>query len=353
LSKKRTGWAGSRLIPIVGMALVLCFSGGASPGAQAAGDNEGFLVGVLLKTWALKKQLAADIETSDRELQTTERIFQEAEKRMTNATETHNSQAIFAARAPLDKARADFKKAKQARTRLDQANARAEAAYAAVKSMLVPGQEKGSDSSFCGLLSLHSGKAKLFRKNGDQVILDAGRPRFLETGDEIITTGGVRAEAQVLDGRAILVVDENSRLKLEEDGPEEQVLRLVQGKIYIAVDKPEDFAALLRGSGAYFEADPELKEAVAGNQERVLGLTNKTFMLRTPSACCSAKGAKFTIELDKGGRTEIAVLEAGLEAGDAECARQVKVEEGFRISLTKGGISEPRKASEVDRWWEK
>jgi hypothetical protein len=353
LSKRRTGRTGFRIFSFVGMALVLVFSGGASPGVQEAGDHQGFLVGALIKTWALRKQIAADIETNDRELQTSERIFQEAETRMTNATETHNRQATWEARGPLDKARADLKKAKQARTRLDQANTRAEASYAAVRSMLVSGQGKGPDSSLCGLLSLCSGKAKLIRKNGDQVTLDAGRPRFLEPGDEIMTTGGVRAEAQVLDGRAILLLDENSRLKLEEDGPEKQIVRLVQGKIYMAVDRPEDFTSLLQGSEGYFEKDPELKEAVARNQDRIRDLTNRTFLLRTPSACCAVRGAKFTVSLVKNGGTEIAVLEATLEAGEAECSNPVPVEAGFKVSVTRGSVSGPQKAADIDRWWEK
>jgi hypothetical protein len=353
LSKRRTDRTGLRVLSIVGMALALAFSGGASPGVQEAEDHQGFLVGALIKTWALKKQIAADVETSNRELQTCEKVFQEAEKRMTNASETNNSQAAWEARRPLDKARSDLKKAKQARTRLDQAKASTDAAYDAVRSMLVAGQAQESNPLICCLVCLHSGKAKLIRKNGDEVALDSGRPRFLEPGDEILTMGGGRAEAQVLDGRASVLLDGNARFKLEEDGPEKQILRLSQGKFYIVVDKPEDFAALLQGSEGYFETDPELKEAVSRNQDRIRELTNKTFILRTPSACCAVRGAKFTIELGKNGGTEIAVLEATLEAGDAECSNPVPVEAGFKVGVSKGSVTGPQKAADVDRWWEK
>ena len=338
---------------LTGVALVLFLSGGTPPGAQEIHDNESFLVGALLKTWTLRERIIADIQKSDRELQTSETIFQEAENRMAIAVETYNDQAIFAAREPLRQARADLKKLKQARARLDLAMTRAEASYAAVRNLLVSAQGKGPNSLICGLVSLLSGKVEIFKKDGKKVTLGGSRPRFLEPGDEVMTTGASSAEVQVLDGRAAVRLGEHSRLKLEEDGPQEQALRLVQGKVYSAVDKVDDFADTLQDNAGNFEADQKLKEAIARTGEPIKGRTDKKFTLHTPNACCSVRGTKFTVGLMNSDGTEIAIFEGAVDVGDAECARQVLVDQGFKVIVTKDGISEPQKIADIDKWWEK
>jgi hypothetical protein len=338
---------------LAGVAFALFFSGGASPGFQEIQVNEGLLAGLLVKTWTLRERALADIQTSDRELQTSEARFQEAEKRMTNAVETYNDQAIHAAREPLRKARADLKKLKQTRARLDLAMTWAEASYAAVRKLLVSGQGQGSHSLIRGLVSFRSGQVKVFRKNGEEVAFDSTHPRFLEPGDGLVTMGASSAEVLVFDGRASVLLGEHSRLKLEEDGPQEEVLQLIQGKIYCAIDKVDEFADLLQDSARNFESDQKLTEAVARTGERIKGWTDKKFTVRTPSACCSVRSTEFTIGPTSGGGTEIAILEGAVDVGDAECAKQVPVEQGFRVIVTKDGISEPQKIADIDKWWEK
>ena len=353
LQRLRTDGTRSKGIFLGGLALALCLFGASPEAPQEIRDNEGFLVGVLLKNLALKERMASDIPASDRELQTSERIFLEAESRMTTATETHNTQAAWDARGPLDKARSDLKKLRQARARLDQAMARAEAASAAAGSMLLSGRSQGSPIPICGLVSLHSGKAKILKKNGNEVGLDAGRPRFIEPGEEVMTMGSSLADVQILNGRATVLLDERSRLKLDEDDPQNQALRIVHGKIYCAVDKRDEFAGLLQSGGAGPEADPKLEEAVARARERIQTLTDQGFTLRAPNVCVAVTSARFAVELIKSGAAEISVLEGTVEAGDAECSRRVPVEEGFKVRVSKEGVSEPKKAPDVDRWWEK
>jgi hypothetical protein len=316
-------------------------------------DNEGFLVGVLLKTWTLREQAVADIQMSDRELQTSETMLQEAENRMAIAVETYNRQAAWDAREPLEKARADRKKIKQTRARLDLARTRTEASYTAVRNLLVSGQGKGSNSLICGMVSLQSGKVEIFKKDGKKLALDGSHPRFLEPGDEMMTRGASSAEVQVLDGRAAVRLGEHSRLKLEEDGPQEQVLRLVQGKIYSAVDNVDDFAKMLQDNAGNIEADQKLKEAIARTEEPIKGWKDRMFTLRTLNACCSVRGTKFTVGLMSSDGTEVAIFEGAVDVADANCANGVLVGQGFKVIVTKDGLSEPRKFTDIDKWWEK
>jgi hypothetical protein len=338
---------------LAGVALALFFSGSASPGSQEMRDNESCLVGLLLKAWTLRERAVADIQVCDRKVQANERIFQEAEERMAIAVETYNDQAIFAAREPLMKARAARKEIKQTRARLELARTRAEASYAAVRDLLVSGQDSGSNSLIRGMVSLQSGKVRVFRKDGNEVALDSKRPGFIRLGDEMMTMDASSAEVYVLDGRADILLGEHSRLKLEEDGPREQVLRLIQGKIYCALDEVDEFADLFRDSAKHFEADQKLKEAIAGTEERIKEWTDKKFTVRTASACCSVRGKKFTVRILGSDRTEIAVFEGAVDVGDAKCAKQASVEQGFKIIVTKDGVSGPQGVTDIDKWWEK
>ena len=80
LQRLRTDGTRSKGIFLGGLALALCLFGASPEAPQEIRDNEGFLVGVLLKNLALKERMASDIPASDRELQTSERIFLEAER---------------------------------------------------------------------------------------------------------------------------------------------------------------------------------------------------------------------------------------------------------------------------------
>jgi hypothetical protein len=338
---------------LAGATLAVFFFLGAAPGGQEMPNNEGVLIGLLFKTWEQKEQIGAAIQVSDREIQRSEEVFQEAEKRMSIAVETFNRQAAWDAREPLKKARAERDKLKQARARLDLAMARAEASHAAARDALLSAQGPGTASPILGLAYVFSGKAKVLRTGRKEVELYGTRPIFLEPGDELMTMDADGAQVLALDGRAVVLLGERTRLKLEGDGPKEQALRLVQGKIHCAIHNGDDFAAMLRDNVWHFEANQELKEAIARTQEQIDGWKDKKLTVRTVGACCSADSAKFTVELVSRGGTDFTILEGSAAVGDAECAQQVLAGEGFQVTVKRAGISKPQKIGEIENWWEK
>jgi len=347
------GRATSKRLYLAVAAMAFFLSGGSLRCAQDTGNNESFLVALLLKTSAIKELAVADLERYDRELEMSEKKFQEAEKRMTNAQETHNDQAIYAAREPLLKARAERNRLRQTRERLDMAIKRADASTAALRDLLISGQSRGGNSLMCGSLSLRSGKATVLKKDGTKAPLKSGRPGFLEPGDEVMTEGESSAEILTFDGRAVVQLGERTQLRLEEDGPQEQVLRLVQGRLYCAVDEAAAFAGILQEQTGKFEADQGLKEAVARSAVRPEGWADNRFTVRTPNACCSVKGTNFTVELIGSGATGISVFSGAVEVGDPDCRKKVRVQQGTRVTMIKTGISEPRELTDADKWWEK
>jgi hypothetical protein len=69
---------------------------------------------------------------------------------------------------------------------------------------------------------------------------------YLEPGDEVITYGNSKAELQVWGGQGSVTLGEYSKFRVEEDSAGEQIINFLKGKAYIAVDKADDFAKMLR-----------------------------------------------------------------------------------------------------------
>jgi hypothetical protein len=176
-------------------------------------------------------------------------------------------------------------------------------------------------------------------------------------GDEMTTYGSSSADTQTLDGRGTVHLGEFSKIKLEEDTPQGQVLRLVQGKIYSAVEKMDDFANMFQEKTKQFGSDFLTVANVSEKEyEAVIkslrARAQKRFEVRTPSFAMSVRGTRFSFELKNGEATKIAVFEGSVEAGDLNGENRVLVEEGFKVIVTKEGISGPQKITEIEKWWE-
>jgi hypothetical protein len=140
-------------------------------------------------------------------------------------------------------------------------------------------------------------------------------------GDEMTTYGSSSADTQTLDGRGTVHLGEFSKIKLEEDTPQGQVLRLVQGKIYSAVEKMDVYADMLQEKTKQFGSDFLTVANVSEKEyEAVIkslrARAQKRFEVRTPSFAMSVRGTRFSFELKNGEATKIAVFEGSVEAGE-------------------------------------
>ena len=343
---------------LVGLALVILFPGGWTSAAQEASRNDGFLLGALFRTRDLIDRTSADLQKIDREIQENDRVIKKAEEIIVLAGQKNNKQAESVAREALLKAREARKKNDETRARLETAGTRSAAAYAAITNRLASNRGNGSNSRIQGLVAQHSGRVEIFKKNGEISYLDGNDPGFLELGDEMTTYGSSSADVQTLDGRGTVHLGEFSKIKIEEDNPQGQVLRLVQGKIYSAVEKMDDFTNMLQektkpfGSDFLTVANVSEKEYEAVIKSLRARAQNK-FEVRTPSWAMAVRGTRFSVELKNEETTEITVFEGSVEAGDLKGEKRVLVEEGFKVIITKDGISAPQKITETDKWWDK
>ena len=345
----------SRRFLLAGLALAILFSGGLPSGAQPVNSGEGFLVVVLLKTQIQIDRAKADIEAVDLQLKANELIIQDAERKLAIALETNNAQAGLGPGNDLRSARAARAKLKKTRSGLEEVRARAETTDAIVRNKLVPGQRLEADSLIIGMVSPDSGNAVVLKKDGKRIALKRGKPGFLESGDEVLAGSAGHDEVQVLDGRGMILLGARSRLKVEEDNPQEQVLRIAQGKLYAALDWPEDLERTFRGMS---ETSDEalnviLKKYQSLDRSEIMRLFGRNLKILIPAGVCTLRGKRIGIEIKNEGATEISMFEGTGEVSDPRDEKHLLVGENSVTVVTKDGISEPQRIGRIDKWWEK
>jgi hypothetical protein len=335
---------------LVGLGLAMLFSGGRIPAAQEARQNDNFLPGALFRMQDLIDKTAARLQKVNQDIRENDRTIGKAEDIMAVARQRNNKEAESAARDALQKAREAKKKNEETRVRMELTRSRAVASYAAIRNMLASGQGHGSDSPIRGMVSEYSGKVQISKRNGDRFDLNNENPGFLQPGDRIMTSGSSSAVIQTLGGRGVVQLAEYSELNLQEDTPEKQVLEVVRGKIYSAVDKADDFEKMLQDKMKEYRDDllDLSKRGWTSTRNRINKLE-----VRTINYAMAVRGTKFTVELKDEETTAITVLEGAVEARDLKGENQVIVEEGFRVIMTKGGVANPQKIADLEKWWEK
>jgi hypothetical protein len=343
---------------LVGLALMILFPGGWASAAQEASQNDGFLLGALFRTRDLIDRTAADLQKIEGEIQENDRVIKKAEEIIVLAGQRNNKQAESVARDAQLKAREARKKNEDTKARLELVRKRAAASYGALKNRLAASRGGGANSPIKGMVSSYSGRVQVSKKNGERFELRDDDPGLLEPGDAILTYGASSAEIQTLDGRGAVQLGEYSELRLQEDTPEKQVLELMRGKIYSAVDKMDDFANMLQEKTEQFGSDFLTVANVSEKEyEAVIkslrARAQKKFEVRTPSWAMAVRGTRFSVELKNDETTEISVFEGSVEAGDLKGEKRILVEEGFKVIMTKDEISEPQKITDIEKWWDK
>lgn len=331
----------------VGLGLAMLLTGGWISAAQETSHNDDFLLGACFRTQDLIDRTAADLRKVNRDIQENDRVIGKAGDLIAVARQRNEKQTESIARDALQKAQEARKKNEETRARLESTRSRAAAAYAALRNKLASSLEGGSDSQIRGMVSSYSGRVQISRKNGEYFNLANEDPGFLEPGDSVTTYGSSSAEIQTLGGRGSVRLGEYSELKLREDTPEKQALELVKGKVYSVVEKADEFEKMLQDKIADYGHD------LLRLQRLVQAGIKKKLEIYTPVFTASTRGTKFIVEVRAEGATELTVVEGTVEASDLKGEKQALVEEGFRVIVTKDGISKPQKIVDLDKWWDR
>lgn len=332
---------------LVGLTAVLVLTGALAAVAARpqARSDEGFIVVMLLRTRIQVERIRADIQSGEHEIEVNRQIIETAEKKIQTARETGNSQASIIPANDLRRARAVNRDLSKAQSERKKALAGAEDLAAVLKDMLASDRSRERGRTFTAIATSVSGHATIVRKGGTKFSLQEGKAGLLRSGDEISSAGAGQVEVQAFDGRAIIHLPGDSRLKIEEDGPQAQTLELLQGKLSAVVETPADLGQTVRErlQGPDDDLTPLLRQYLdlAGADRARSG--EKTLRIRIPDAVCAVTEARFDIDITAGGTTEIVVSGGTAEVSDPRGEKRVRLEEGYGVAVTKNGISAPLK----------
>ncbi len=332
---------------LAGLTSVLVLMGGlaAASALPQARSDEGFLVVMLLRARIWVERLQADIQSGEHEIEVNRQIIETAEKKIQTARETGNSQASIIPANDLRRARAVNRDLSKAQSQRKKAVAGAEDLAAVLKDMLVSGRSAETGRTFTVIATSVSRHATVARKGGTKFSLQEGKAGFLRPGDEISSSGGGQVEVQALDGRALIHLPGDSRLKVEEDGPQAQTLGLLRGKLSAVVETPADLDRTVRErlQGPDDDLTPLLRQYLDLARADSARSGEKTLRIRIPAGVCAVTEARFDIEITAGGTTEIVVSEGTAEVSDIQGESPVRLEAGYGVAVTKDGVSAPLK----------
>ncbi len=313
-------------------------------------ERGGWLLGVIFKLERMRDDAISDIQTYRMEISKSEETMRRARGLMSLARKKGNTRAEMIARDALTQAREAREKNKELLRLAQQRKKKTEFALASVRNLLA--KQSSVKAEIRSVVTDYTGRVSILSKRlGETIPLEGGRTGFLEPGDTIITYADSSVEMQFLDGRGTLKLGEYSEVRLEEDSTGEQLIDMDKGKVYVAIDRIEDYRKMLM-EGAKKLGDKYEKSLMNLNKVIEQKLAPR---VRTQGSMGAVRGTKFVVIEDEEG-TEYLVFEGVVEVKGVQEDHPVKVYAGYRVSVTKNGlISGPEKvdARRIIKWWEK
>jgi tellurite resistance-related uncharacterized protein len=312
--------------------------------------SNNFLLSLYFKAVELRDRAIMEIRKIDMEIAKNNETIQKSEKIISLAQQKGNTKAEMIARDALIKAQEAKRKNEEIRKEWELQKIRADRSYATIQNML--SQKNDSKQQIKGFVASYTGNVYIIKANGERVTPENG---FLEPGDKVWTGDGT-AEMQMLDGRATAKIGPYSEFEMKKDTPEEQVVELIKGKVYIAVDKIDEYAKKMKEKIEQYKGDLKtIKDIKEEDIEYLLEHSkfNKKFVHKCPTAVLGIRGTKYTVDVRDGNTTEINVLEGSVEVSNVKGNKKIIVEEGYGAIATRNGISDPQKIGQIERWWER
>ena len=339
-------------------------------------QKNNWLLGVIFKLERMRGNAIADIQRYEGEIQRCNATIGKSENIIKLARQKGNAEAERIAGSALAKARQAKLKNEELKNSAALRKRRAEVALANVHNLMA--KQLAVKAEIRSVVTGRTGRAVIFSKRlNESINLDDNRAAFLEPGDEIWTYGNSSVEMQFLDGRGTLKLGEYSKFKIEEDGQGTQIINMLKGKIYIGLDKIDDYQKMMEEKISRYKSDTALvKDEVVDRlveeheklQERLEKAQkgyNSTSLLwpllpgfefRTSGFAGAVRQTEFLVFEDEKAGTELIVLEGVVDVKAIKGDNTFLVDAGYRIRATKDGvISRPEKIDQakIERWWEK
>ncbi|MFN3921841.1 MAG: hypothetical protein ACK4K4_05530, partial [Caldimicrobium sp.] len=310
------------------------------------------------------------IKKNEETIQRAQEIINRAKQR----TDENAKKAEAIARAALMEAMEAKRRNEETKRQWELKKIRADRAYATIENMI--SQNIGSKRQIKGFMTSYTGNVYIIKANGDKV---APENAFLEPGDKIRTARGT-AEIEMLNGRASVKLGPYSEFVMGEGPAEEQIVELSKGKVYVGVEKIDEYLNKMRERlDKTMEDIKKLGKVTKQLTEAMIHCSKKwnadlqlcihdyleehgyrealrifhPYKIRCPTAVIGPRGTKFVVEVKNPDMTEIMVLEGSVEVSSLTGDKKVIVNEGYKVIVTKDGIEQPEKIIDIDKWWEK
>lgn len=343
--------------------LMVCLFSGHAIAYEAPQYSNRFLLSLYFKAQALRDRAGEEIRKIDMEIKKNEIAIQKAQQIINLASQRTDANARKAeaiAREALMKAQEAKRRNEETKKEWELTKIRADRSYAKVHNMLSQGY--GSKSQIKGLMTNYTGNVYVVKANGDAVSPENG---FLEPGDKVLTGDGT-AEIQMLDGRATAKIGSYSEFVMKKDTPEEQVVELLKGKVYMAVDKIDEYAKKMNERIEQYKEDlqtiKQLKKEDIDDLENYLKKEHRILWKNirrvkgepfpTPMiVAIGVRGTIFTGEIKDNNTIEVIVLEGIVDVNIPEKDKTLSVEAGNKATIDPDGDIKAEKIGQIERWW--
>ena len=339
-------------------------------------EKGNWLLGVIFKLERMRDNATVDIQRYESEIYKCSATIGKCKNIIRLARQKGNTEAERIAGSSLAKATQAKLKNEESKNSAALRKKRAEVALANVHNLLA--KQLTIKAEIRSVVTGRTGRATIFSKRlNESMNLDDNRAAFLEPGDEIWTYGNSSVEMQFLNGRGTLKIGEYSKFRMEEGKPGTQIVNMIKGKIYIDVNKLDEYRNMVEEKITRYQSDTALvKDEVVGKlveeheklQERMKkarkGYRSTSTLwpllpgplIRMSGGTCSIRGTKILIFEEEKAGSELIVLEGTIDVKATKGEASLPVVAGYRIRGSKEGIiSKPEKIDlmKIERWWEK
>lgn len=321
------------------------------------------IVGMLAKKSNVERVLTGKIQKYDQLIQkcderiaSTTAIIYKAQKMGKNEAKAVAQQALNTAqnakKGYLEQKRKDEQQLRQVKE--------------AMKALLGSLMNGSVPTDMRGVVSKFSGEVSLLRANSGSNATSLSNssvpnPGYLAPGDEIQTGNNSMTELQILSGRGKMTMGENSKLRVEKDNGDAEVIRTLEGKFHFLVDKAEKFRAdletdltALKETLAQLSVDS--KDTYERFKKALTAKIQKKFETKTRvSVAIAVRATEYVVNENQDGSSEIVVIEGKVDVTELDGIKSVMVETGQVVSISSDGkLSGVRQieTSAMPKWWE-
>lgn len=340
-----------------------------------------FLLGVSFKAQGLRDQAIEEIRKIDLEIMKNEQTIQKSQQIISLAShriDENAKKAEIIAREALMKATEAKQKNEAIKRQWELAKMRAERSFATVQNML--SQRCGLKEQIKGFLTNYTGNVYIIKANHHKTSPENG---FLGPGDKVLTANGT-AEVQMLDGRATVKLGPYSEFVMKKDTREEELVELLKGKVYMTVDKIDEFTKKMREKLEQYKEDiqtiKQLKKEDIDNLEKYIkrelkiSICNLKYGLPPnydvksegyiggkhyycingyiPNAVLGVRGTKFISEIKDDNSIEVMVLEGIVDVNIPGKDKVLSLEAGDKAIIGVDDIIKLEKIEQIENWWE-